>query len=659
MARKTFTWNNGSEAAPIVLTNEQLDKLIAIGRTENSDIEKNVSGHITTTTGNIYRFYYEILTSLYPNLNIHANIIEDIISVNISKNQLGENDFANIIVSGIHFDYLIFDLEHTITGIDGNISEENIKNRITIENNQLKVAAPQENASWIDRIDVYAYPIYDTKPTNPTFSIYVTAVKITSIDVSFPDEILSESTVDIPISYLPITNTKSNFVYKGESVSTGELNSMTRTYTAPNEEASGTYIGTFTIGNDTLNQIVVTKTFNIVLYKKSTITIDQRNNTILITGDTVIDSNTGNIKDGVTSDNNVIAWIRENSHLFVTRYNTTKNKLDIAQLYDGNKTRYDDNGNQGDSAPVSTLGNDVFLKLPEFYYKCVNAKDENNQDIIDVWDLSFANVRPTDSAGWNKWDDKWFIGVYEGFVNNNRLYSSSQIGSQATGNQNIGTFNNYVTNRNNDYNLSTNNIYSIISYSSHKIMALLYYAYYGNVDSQSQCGYGSDSYTRTIGVTNSLGKNDTTPSIASTLGSINFWGLENWWGDKVEWLTGVTTRDTSGMLTVIDSNLGIINPIKSNVAPNNTYCISKLWFNANADVIPTARIANTNYNTGFCDGSNVVASAGCVAVRSYSSIDPYGGVGCLGVTSAAPYAHASIGSRLEYHGDYDIVNKLD
>ena len=48
-----------------------------------------------------------------------------------------------------------------------------------------------------------------------------------------------------------------------------------------------------------------------------------------------------------------------------------------------------------------------------------------------------------------------------------------------------------------------------------------------------------------------------------------------------------------------------------------------------------------------------------MAVRSDSAAYPYGGAGCLVVDYAPSSAGPYIGSRLQYIGDYEIVETLD
>ena len=54
MKLNKFTWNNGTQSSPIVLTNDQIKKLIAIGQRE--DIETTIKGYVTTSSRKIQKF---------------------------------------------------------------------------------------------------------------------------------------------------------------------------------------------------------------------------------------------------------------------------------------------------------------------------------------------------------------------------------------------------------------------------------------------------------------------------------------------------------------------------------------------------------------------------------------------------------------------------
>jgi hypothetical protein len=74
---------------------------------------------------------------------------------------------------------------------------------------------------------------------------------------------------------------------------------------------------------------------------------------------------------------------------------------------------------------------------------------------------------------------------------------------------------------------------------------VLYYALYGNTNCQATIGSGTDSYTKNTGTTNSLGMRDTSASKTGNSNSINFLGLENWWGNKYEFIDNVVFNRSS------------------------------------------------------------------------------------------------------------------
>ena len=68
MNLKNYTWNNGTQNSPIILTNDQIKKLIAIGQRE--DIESNVQGWITTSSRKMHKFFKYALECQFKDLNI-------------------------------------------------------------------------------------------------------------------------------------------------------------------------------------------------------------------------------------------------------------------------------------------------------------------------------------------------------------------------------------------------------------------------------------------------------------------------------------------------------------------------------------------------------------------------------------------------------------
>ena len=68
MKLNKYTWNNGTQSSPIILTNDQIKKLIAIG--QRKDIESKVSGYVTTSSRKIQKFLKYALESQFKDLDI-------------------------------------------------------------------------------------------------------------------------------------------------------------------------------------------------------------------------------------------------------------------------------------------------------------------------------------------------------------------------------------------------------------------------------------------------------------------------------------------------------------------------------------------------------------------------------------------------------------
>jgi hypothetical protein len=175
---------------------------------------------------------------------------------------------------------------------------------------------------------------------------------------------------------------------------------------------------------------------------------------------------------------------------------------------------------------------------------------------------------------------------------------------------------------------------------------MLFYAWYDNTNSQAVCGIGSDSYTRTLGVTDALGMTDTTPAQATSLTSARFWGLEAWWNCKTEWIGNVTSSDLT--LTIKDMNTKQNRTVAGFVNCNGTAeFITRMKITDKGDFIPVA-VGGTD-STSYCDATNS-RTGSRVLYRSSRSASPGGGVACVLAHYDASVSFAYIGSRLAFNG---------
>lgn len=323
-------------------------------------------------------------------------------------------------------------------------------------------------------------------------------------------------------------------------------------------------------------------------------------------------------------DKGGIEAIRANSH----RYN--------GQLVDGimQLTQLPDDGS---GTPSSTVGIDVWMKLPQFYY---------NIETVDTWkyNVSFAYGKKP-SEEWGEWDGKDMIGVYKASLRYNELYSISDV--TPVGNMSYNSLHSISSFRNDSR-------FSMVKWKHHCVMAWLFYAWYSNTNCQAICGSGSSNPRKTTGGTNSLGMTDTTTENNNPY--VNFWGLENWWGDIYEMVDNVTVYS--------DTCTWFIKENKSyNVFPSQTDgYIDKIdpkhvGFSDFLHVLPLG--ASGTSNTGLCDcyfrGTYSAGETYNILLRSCDNDHDYGGVAYVNGDCSPNHGHSSIGTRLCYRGDYIIV----
>ena len=322
-------------------------------------------------------------------------------------------------------------------------------------------------------------------------------------------------------------------------------------------------------------------------------------------------------------DDGGISQIRLNSHRYVCKL--VDGVMQAKQLQDNNGTLYLD----GTTADLTGAEGDVMMKLPQFYYR---ARSEE----ADKWFIDFVyGERPSDD--YKHWDGKEFIGVYEAYVADSNVYSRSGVAS--TGNVAQANFKTYARNRGEGYTL--------VKWKHHCIMAFLFYAEYLNTNSQAMCGVGTNSYSKAAGQTDLLGMEDTIAERNGNSQSINFWGLENWWGNKFEFIDNLVlnarrfdvTEDGGTVRSAGSGHPENINP-------------SGMIVGEYLDLVPIK--SGGSSTTGFCDFYSASSSTMETSVRSGDKAEAYGGISYVsGQPQSAAYAYFS--SRLAYRGAYIII----
>ena len=354
---------------------------------------------------------------------------------------------------------------------------------------------------------------------------------------------------------------------------------------------------------------------------RDVITIDQTDTdeTAMVTGDV---------------QGTVIQAIRSNSHLYLGKQTETGNQL-ICQLSDSDGTKYAD----GTNAALDGSEGDQWMTLPVFWWKVIPGADAPGtvaeDGSYDKYAFAFAFAGEPDPT-WKKWEgDKNLLGAKKMYVSDGKGYSRSGVQGSANFTQATG----------NSYAAARGTGYSCVTWEWQWMMCVLFYAWYGRMNSQAQCGTGSNTNTRTLGSKDSLGMTDTTSSNGNT-DNTKFWGIENWWGDIAEWIGNVTSSDY--VITIKDMNTGENRTLSGWYQFEGTGGYAgRFKVTEDLDFIPRAKSATET--TSYCDWVNGNSGSRVVG-RSSNAANANGGVAFVSSTYAPSYTNTYVGSRLAFNG---------
>jgi hypothetical protein len=261
------------------------------------------------------------------------------------------------------------------------------------------------------------------------------------------------------------------------------------------------------------------------------------------------------------------------------------------------------------------------------------------------------------------------VAVFEACTIGTKLYSA------ATGNSSVGSlaqsdFIYYAKQRG----------LQLIDWEMHKDIANLFFAFYGRRDSQDQCGYGQSTEQRNIGTTALLGMQDTISynsdggahqtsnawyvrpnedgkNVYSLIYNTNCMGYENLYGDKYEWLSGVSLPNTNTQeqyKLLIEMPDGSTRKVKSGTVSG--YCTG-MYHQKYMDIVGvhSQKGSSTTY---YCDEFNVSNAANRVVCRSPNSSFADGGVSCAYCGYDSSSTSTSIGSRLAFRGEIEEAESV-
>ena len=420
----------------------------------------------------------------------------------------------------------------------------------------------------------------------------------------------------------------------------------------------------------------------------STIIIDQSYTVdplhVLVTGDIAVEKDERG--DVLYDDNdvpitkdpetNVISWIRKNTDLLCRRYNYDLNVMTIKKATEDDSYR-----------------ENICMRLPEFWWKSTMIDEDHCK-------VDFCHEKEYVDDSWHHWDGNTLIDSRKvtAFTIDDNKDTTSNIYDNFLINGNGNRPNDYSYISNNKLSVSSVNIVpiinatqkefkkasrdtcpnlSLVTYESHQIMALLFYAFYGDVDAQKICG---NNYTNDYSFDQDEAASRIIKDSKATEEVINnrFWGLMDWWGNCNEFIDNLVVLSTHGSVGneyyedyqyvevgVLDYEGKIKRIIKTTNYDEGT---TKMILGENFDLLPRVDgVLPGELNGGegdsnlfaWADGANASGAPGYVADRGGSGSSSDGGVAYLYVGFGADGFDRSIGSRLQYNGPMVEVDSFD
>lgn len=210
MALKKFTFHGGTMDTPIVLTQRQINGLVALSL--DGGVTTEVSGVVKSKSGQMYKSEYSAISGLGFTI-IDTETLPDIFTLYCpSSNIVKEGGSVKLYSTGIPMSKLVLEIAmHEIIISGGNISEDIIKERVHIEGDMLVVDPAEENASWRDVVTIKAYPDYD--PDNVVLinaPITCQGIAMSGITINASSAVLVGKTASVGVTAQPENTTKDN-----------------------------------------------------------------------------------------------------------------------------------------------------------------------------------------------------------------------------------------------------------------------------------------------------------------------------------------------------------------------------------------------------------------------------------------------------------------
>lgn len=335
-------------------------------------------------------------------------------------------------------------------------------------------------------------------------------------------------------------------------------------------------------------------------------------------------------------------------------YNTLRNCLlgdggeVLGYLKKDNLTQYEN----GTNAPITTVGNDVMLEIPQKVGYSIEWVDSQKLK-VSVTDNPNDEAFNYDAFSLDSYNDcdKIYIGVYKGYCTGSKAYSSS--GKSVTVSQTIDTFRTWCRNRGKGYQQRT--------HASVKLMQCLLIIFYKGLNSQANCGYGYVASGHSAGVstggTNGYGfmseviKSTNPTYMTDQNHQVKCFGIEDFWGNYWEFVDGLCSDSARNVLTCTcakdfdTDGTGYDNNGNGGVTANIGNYMNRPQGGSKAGF--TAQSVAGSDSTYFCDSAHLYAS--CLALFGGTWNDAsHAGAFQLDVANAFSLSSATVACRLMY-----------
>ena len=343
---------------------------------------------------------------------------------------------------------------------------------------------------------------------------------------------------------------------------------------------------------------------------------------------------------------------------------------------------YDSNANSD-----FLVGSYVFVPVPDGAARFIFTSPigYDTEECIVVNSSEIEAIEPD----WVEHDFE-LVGVYEGYVDNLKRMRSVSGVTPTRGNNTQQTSNYWAYNSNGDLTVglppSTQSFnytykdfinlakcrgdgYQCIDYEMSKDIANIWMAFHGRRNAQQQCGNGVGTGSVTGGTDAAAAaaplEDYTVSTRPRTLGFEDLWANISEWMDNVAinvpsfdafYKMGSSASAPSG--SVVDHKWrirmrdGSERTVQGASAGGN---IARVRGGRYADVVPSAMVTNTAYNTYYCDAFEYGAATPRVVARSGSSTGANNGIVYANANNVSSYSSANSGSRLAFRGEIEFV----